>query len=206
MGLFSIAVAIGIPLGIEWLKRPKLILQLGDMTDRDSPCWRIVHVRAVNSPLRGRRGWFLLRNDATGCEAHVVLRSKLGGDPVEFPGKWSSTPEPIQTVGIDGRAVEFYDPQKLPTALTCSVPPTDSGQAIAIAIKHGGDTVAYGFGPELYGESHPAPLRTPSLALPDPEYEVTVTVTAGQIERVARFVLHNRGSGRGDLELRAAKD
>ena len=76
--------------------------------------------------------------------------------------------------------------------------------AILIAIKHGGDADAYGFGSDLYRSPDPAPLRTPALALPDREYDVTVTVTAGQIEREGRFVLHNRGPDRDDLELRPA--
>jgi len=204
MSVVAILLAIAIPLWIEWRKRPTITVRLGTDADRDDPRWRIVHVRAVNEPLRGRIGKCLLRNDATGCEAHVVLRSRRDGSTVEFPGKWSATPQPIQTLAIGDRPVEFYDPQKVPAALTCTVPPTDSGEAIAIAIKHGGSSDAYGFGPDLYAAPHPAPLRTPGLALPDPEYDVTVTVTAGQIEEVGHFVLLNRGDDRDGLELREA--
>lgn len=203
MGLLAILIAIVLPLWIEWRKRPELSVQLSANADRDDPRWRIVHVRAVNAPIPGRLGRYLLRNDATGCEARVELRSRSGAAHIPFGGKWSATPEPLQTHVLNGRVVEFWDPQKLPAALVCAVPPTDRGQAIAVAIKHGGETAAYGFGPDLYRSPQPAPLRTPALALSDPEYDVTVTVTAGQIKAEGRFVLYNRGTDRDDLELRA---
>lgn len=204
IGLGAILIAIAVPLWIEWCKRPELSIQLGDNADRDDPRWRIVHVRVLNAPIRGRLGGrFLLRNDATGCTGRVELRSRSGGAPIAFEAKWSSTPEPIQTHVIGNRAVEFYDPQKLPAALVATVPPTKNGQSIAVAIKHNGDADAYGFGKDLYEAPNPGPLRTPSLALPDAEYDVTVIAEAGQLNCEARFVLMNRGPSHDDLELRS---
>lgn len=194
-----------IPLWIEWRKRPELSVEIGANADRQDPRWRIVHARVVNAPIPGRLGRYLLRNDATGCEARVELRSRAGGPLIDIAGKWSSTPEPIQTLAIGNRPAEFYDPQKLPAALACSIPPTETGQAIAIAIKHGGEPVAYAFGADLYSWADPGPLRAPPLALTDPEYDVTVTVAAGQLKAEGRFVLHNRGADRDGLELRPAE-
>jgi hypothetical protein len=204
LGFFAILVAIAIPLWIEWRKRPMLSIEPGENADRDAPSWRIVHVRVLNTPIPGRLGRFLLRQNADGCTGWVELRSRSGGAPIAFEAKWSSSPEPIQTLAIGGRAVEFYDPQKLPIALVATVPPTKGGQTIAVAIKHNGDPHAYGFGKGLYADPNPGPLRTPSLALQDSEYDVTVTVEAGQLNCDARFVLYNRGPERDDLELRPA--
>lgn len=206
LGFLAILIAIAIPLWIEWRKRPDLRVELGDNADRDDPRWRIVHVRVVNAPIGGWLGRFLLRNDANGCEAHVELQSTAGGRQVAFAAKWSATPEPLQTHAIGGRVVEFWDPQKLPAALVCAVPPTDRGQAIAIAIKHGGESGAFGFGPDLYRAPSPGPLRTPSLALGEGAYDVTVTVKAGQISAEGRFVLRNDGDDRDGLELREVRN
>lgn len=154
--LGSVLLAVGVPLGIEWLRRPMLRIQVGDPVD--DPRWSIVHLRVRNRPLaeRGRLarlfGRWLTAFAADGCSVHV----RVIGDPesrlLEFDGKWSSRREPLtehlvatqSDSGVTGRTIQAYDPQKLPGIHHVSLQPGPEGDLVAVAIRPpGGPAYAY---------------------------------------------------------------
>jgi hypothetical protein len=76
LGLVGIALAIAIPLLVEYTRRPALRIERGD--DANSDPYRIVHVKVINEPLKGLRGQWLLRNDAAGCKLNMTFCSHSG--------------------------------------------------------------------------------------------------------------------------------
>ncbi len=58
LAVIGILLALGVPLFVEWSRRPKLMIERGDdANQRDvDPPWRIVHVKIANLPLRGLLG------------------------------------------------------------------------------------------------------------------------------------------------------
>jgi hypothetical protein len=91
LGFAEIAAAIGIPLRIEYLKRPQLRIERANDLNSEplGTMMRIVHIRVVNSPIEGRTGRWLLRNPADGCRVTITLRSRSDGSE-SGPG-WSDT-------------------------------------------------------------------------------------------------------------------
>ena len=195
----GVGAAIFVPLWIEYKKRPRLSIETAADANHPSGEWRIVHVRVVNPPIRGRFGRALLRNLATGCTVQISFRSMSDGSgPLPIRGSWSARPEPLQDLIVtDARGVPslqvVYDQQKQGARWTYDVSPGDAGEGIAVAIKHDGDDAAYAFADELLYQS-PSGLRHPAVELPHTEYEVTVRAQAGEIVAEQSFRLHNQGS------------
>jgi hypothetical protein len=205
LGLLGVILALAVPIGIELARRPVLRIERADDANSPDPCWRIVHVRVINEPLRGWRGRFLLRNSASGCRVAMEFRSLSDGKSLPARGKWSANAEPLMIIPDDddpGRFRQAFDLSKIPQTLTLDVSPSADGEPVAIAIKHNGDAVAYAFDPWLYAGGN---LRNEEYALPHEQYEVTVTARAGGIgSEPRRFLLHNDGTEYRDLRLENA--
>jgi hypothetical protein len=217
LGLIGISVAIGIPLGVEWCRRPKLrIDRADDVNQRGAEsAWRLVHIKMVNVPLRGLLSRFLLRNPATSCRVTVTFKSRSDGKQIEMSGRWTASPEPRSLIGGPPEVpMEDYkldpiragmpsigmpfDPTKVPQTLRFDLSADAEGEPIPIAIKFNGDAAAYGFTSESYAYSD---FRKPELVLPDEEYTVTVDARAGGIKQRRKFCLHNAGQLEADLRL-----
>jgi hypothetical protein len=202
LGIVGVVLALGVPIGIEWARRPSLRIEIGVDANSADPLWRIVHVRIVNKPLQGFPARFLLRNSAAACHVTMEFVSQSDGTRLPASGKWSARPEPLATVPVDSEGLglrRIFDPEKIPQALTLDVSPTAAGEPVAVAIKHNGDPMAYAFDPAIYAYLN---LRNDALALPHERYDVNVTVQAGEIKaEPRRFVLHNDGTEYRDLRL-----
>src|SRR5262245_24894775 len=100
LAVIGILLALGVPLFVEWSRRPKLMIERGDdANQRDvDPPWRIVHVKIANLPLRGLLGRWLLRNPATACRVAITFKSTSDGREVQMAGRWSGSPEPLSLV------------------------------------------------------------------------------------------------------------
>ena len=141
LALLGIAVAILVPVLIEYQKRPRLRISHARDAHRPSPdAFRIVHVRVVNMPITGIFARWLVRNVATGCRVSIELRSTSSGDTrPAFAGKWSLKPEPIQYLPVGGSLQGAFDPARWPEGLVHDLPPGAYGEMVAVAIKHEGD-------------------------------------------------------------------
>jgi hypothetical protein len=199
----GILVAIGLPLLIEYQKRPLLRIECASDADRASPppALRIVHIRVVNEPIKGVLGHWLLRNVATGCRVEIDMKTERGEQALPvFGGKWSSKPEPIQYLASGGTIQPAFDPARWPGGLVHDLPPNREGESVALAIKHDGDAKAYAFDPKRIYQD-PIGLRDPAAQLSETEYEVTVTAQAGEISAVNCFTLRNEGTQHVGLRL-----
>jgi hypothetical protein len=214
LGLLGIALAIFIPLRVEYERRPRLRIERGEDLNATNlpysmPSYRIVHVKVYNEPISGWPARWLLRNTATGCHVKLRLRSRSDGSATPWwRGKWSARPEPIQTLTVtlrDGREIlqQFWDPQKEPAMFTYDLPSGEDGEGVAVAIKHDGDTEAYAYAASVYRHL-PGPLKDAGLALRDTEYDVTVRATAGEIVEEETFFLRNEGLHYTGLSFHAA--
>ena len=217
LGLIGIAVAIGVPLFVEWSRRPALRIERGDDVNehRANPAWRLLHVRIVNQPLHGWRSHWLLRNPATSCRVAVLFKSCSDGQEIHMPGRWTASPEPRSLIGGPPEVpMEYYnldpvragepsigmpfDPTKVPGTLRLDLSADADGEPVPVAIKFKGEVAAFGFTSESYAY---ADFRKPDLVLPDEEYLVTIRARAGGIEVTETFRLHNAGQLETDLRL-----
>ena len=217
LGLIGIAVALAVPLFVEWSRRPKLVIdRTDDVNQRGTePAWRIVHIKVANLPLQGPLGRYLLRNAAASCRVTITFRSLSNGDEIRMPGRWSASPEPRSLVGLPPEVpMEYYnldparagrpgiewpfDLTKVPQTLRTDLAPDLDGEPVPVAIKYAGDTAAFGFTSESYAYED---FRKPDLRLADEEYLVTVDVAAGGIGGSRRFRLRNAGGHETDLRL-----
>lgn len=194
LSIGAIALTILVPAGVEWAKRPRLVVKPGHDANSDDPYWRIVHVRVVNLP--GLLHKLILRSQAAGCSVKLEFVSCSDNSKLSVEGKWSGRPEPLTAVPNGYR----YDPQMILPTRILDVSPNSYGEAVAVAIKHNGDAVAYADRPELYENGN---LRSSRLALPHERYDVTVTARAGDISsKPTCFRLDNDGVTPRDLRLR----
>jgi hypothetical protein len=218
LGLAGIAVALGIPLFIEWSRRPRLRIQRADDANRRDaePPWRVVHVKVANEPLRGWRSRCLLRNPATSCRVEVIFKSESDGAETRMPGRWAAGPEPISRVVFPPRVdIEYlpidpsagvpdvqwhFDPTKLPQSARLDISADSEGEPVPIALKYRGEEQAFGFTGESYAYDG---WRNPNLALPDERYTVTVRASAGGITAKADFRLDNSGDAETHFRLQS---
>jgi hypothetical protein len=216
LAVIGILLALGVPLFVEWSRRPKLMVERGDdANQRDvDPPWRIVHVKIANLPLRGLLGRWLLRNPATACRVAITFKSTSDGSEVQMAGRWSGSPEPLSLVPLPPRVpiayakvhpqagipdIQWYfDHTKLPETLRTDLSADFDGEVVAVAIKRKGDNSSFGFTSESYAFPD---FCSPELELPDEEYLVTVEAFAGGIRKASQFRLRNTGSAETGLRL-----
>lgn len=219
LGLAGIVIALGVPLLIEWSRRPRLRIERADDANRRDaePPWRVVHIKVANEPLRGWRSRCLLRNPATSCRVEVVFKSESDSSETQMPGRWAAGPEPISRVVFPPRVdIEYapidpnagvpdvqwhFDPTKLPQSARLDISADSEGEPVPIAIKYRGERQAFGFTGESYAYDG---WRNANLALPDEMYVVTVRASAGGIGAEAIFRLDNSGEEETDFRLESA--
>lgn len=210
----SVVVAVAIPLGIEYIRRPILRVEVDDEPTPDSPL-EIVDVWVRNLPMsdRGRAARFLGRwltaLPADGCSLTIVIfRDEDDQDDViAFEGKWTSRIEPIAThllhTGSEVERLHVYDPQKLPGIHEISLLP-GRGDLVAIAIREPGDAPsAYAYWAErIYAAADGRPFpEHPDAELPPGIYHVEVRASAGELRSPWKMLALTVGRG-GGLALR----
>lgn len=208
-GFLAIGIAIYVPLKIELLKRPELRVEWANDANAEPQGvgQRIVHVKVINAPIRGRLGRWLIRNPANGCRVKLALKSRSDESVVgPFPAKWSAKPEPLQWIAHENGIHPFIDPEKIPDGLVYDLHPGREGSTLAVAIKRDGELEAYAFNPVIYASLPDAPLQAEEMKLLDTEYEVTVEAEAGGISCSERFTLRNEGDRHTGLSLTASSD
>jgi hypothetical protein len=197
LGIAAIIVAVVLPIGLEWLRRPRLEIRAARWTASGPMPWTfaVVHVRNRQLP-----SWVpLSRLTAESCRALVEFRRGDERDLAipEIDARWSARPEPIKQELVDPPdelaqeapgaklVIQRFDPAAVPNTLTYDVPAGDRWEEIAIAILHQeGD--AYGFGANSY--QYPQ-WRNPLWQLDRRVYTVTVKLDASSVSKTQRFKL-----------------
>jgi hypothetical protein len=92
----------------------------------------------------------------------------------------------------------IFNPQLREQGFALDVLSGPAGASLAVAIKHDGETQAYGYGPSIYEQGN---LRANDLRLDEVEYPIDVKATAGGSEATVTFTLANTGSKATGLTL-----
>jgi hypothetical protein len=222
LGASAIALAIIVPLAIEWLKHPRLEIRRMAWRASAPVDWTFAAVRVYNRPLGRPWRWFLVRQSAEGCEVTLEFR-RLGEKSLAIPAvgaRWSSRPEPLRSqpisrsVSVRGAGstgssvarlqgptlvtfVPQFDLALVPDTRRMDVAPNEHGEEIAVAILRD-DGKAYAWGAESY--AYPG-WENPEWSLPRGEYEVLVRVEAAGIGVTQRFKLDNTTSDFARFDL-----
>jgi len=185
-------IATTVPLGIEFLRRPKPALSIADPAIGRSPTGKhgFVHVRVVNEPLRKPLGRVLLRNTATGCEASLEF---LGDPPIQhtkpLPARWTSTPAPQTWNDVVGW---IFARNMVPLSQVTDIQPSYAGQLITVALRYEDMPSAFAFNADSYNTTDRDRHQCrPEYELRGLEYAVKVNVAAGSIETTRVFRLVN---------------
>ena len=93
-----------------------------------------------------------------------------------------------------GSPVQVFDITKLEQSFRLDLSPSETGEAVAVALKFNNEPSAYALSKASYLEPAAGPLRSPKLELPGDEYRLTVRVEAGGVRAAADFRVRNRDS------------
>lgn len=202
--LLAIAVAIAVPLHIEWRRRPVFLLDVGHTAFGPGPDkLQFLHIRVANKPLNSR---WLLRNTATGCKVSMTFEELgTGKRPVEHaPARWTAAPEPVSVVASGTGPDLVFDSTKVPFSYKIDVSPDVGGEFLGIVVKYEGRSSAFAFNSDSYiPEQGKDRFCLSKFELPGDEYKVTMRVAAGGVEEAETFRLRNYGTtlDRFGLEL-----
>jgi hypothetical protein len=177
------------------LRSPRLLLQVGDVSDLNrpqGPAFRFVHVNVSNPSFR-ILGW-QLRRPATFCRAKLEY-GDLGARVPRFTidGRWTSLPEPVQNLP-EGQIVD------LGLAL---IPPRESfvageGSPIPVALKQASVQDCFAFNNRSYLYAN---WSNPDWVLGTGTYWVRITVKSAEVEMVGVFYLSNTGTGLAGVQV-----
>ncbi len=200
LAIAALVVAVALPIGLEWLRKPRLEVRAARWTPAGPMPWTFAVIHVRNRPLPS---WVpLSRLTAESCRALVEFRRGEERDLAipEIDARWSSRPEPVKQDLVDPPAdlaqeapegaklvIQRFDLAAVSSTLTYDVPAGDRWEEIAIAIlHHEGD--AYGFG----ANSYQYPLwRNPTWQLDRGVYTVTVKLDASSVSKTRKFKLDN---------------
>lgn len=194
--LFGALVAIATTITVEYLRRPKLKLDIATPVDltysagtRLAKKARYLLVSCTNKPLPWCFRW-MQRNAATDCHGSLTLHHLDGQNYFgrSMPLRWSGSPEPIPLqVSIGGAVASIFDPNRNSTESLVDIQPGEQ-RACDTAVKFDDEPECYGWSNSNYS-SNP-PWRHPDWRLPAGRYLVRVImVSAGQrCEAIFRVV------------------
>ena len=198
LGIAALAVAVVLPLGLEWLRKPRIEVRAERWNPAGPFPWTFAVVHVRNRPLPS---WVpLARLTAESCRALIEFRRGEENDLAipEIDARWSSRPEPIRQDLVDPPkdldapegaklVIQHFDPGAVSHTMTYDLPAGDRWEELAIAILHQeGD--AYGFGANSYQF---ALWRNPTWQLPRGVYTVTIKLDASGVSKTERFKLDN---------------
>ncbi|MCC7354853.1 MAG: hypothetical protein IT330_14005 [Anaerolineae bacterium] len=198
-GLSLLFTAAGVVAALWYadLGKPQIKIKLASTLEGDDSLNRrvkFVHLQAVNA---ARRYPFVPRQTAHSCSGAITFMTQdyqLVGKVM--PIRWSSAPEPLQTVVIDNRPVDIFDSRFVYLSGLTDLVPTDVtesvSQSFAVAIRIQGDIDAYGFTTMSYHPDYQS--RHTDYRLPPGNYIVRVTISiGGDAWPPVDFLLENSG-------------
>jgi hypothetical protein len=210
IGLVAIFFAIFIPLGVERLRRPHLIVRLS-ANPIPTQSSRFLHCRVINHP-HDRLTW-IDRNPAYDTSVRLTFRMNgQNGQIIRGPvmTKWTIAPECItpilQIVNNElpqnpelVNTIEVFDSTKTIFAHNLTLPSDNMGQEFDVVVKNDGDNECYA----VTGWSYRFPgFRDPELTIPIGHFTVEIQVIASNSRsKVTRFRLRNTGHNLNDIEL-----
>jgi len=180
----SLVVAVGFPLLLEYLKRPRIdiVPMSGGVGDEEG--FRFLHVQVYNRPrIRLPLRWLTILPLSGSL---VRLRYFRSGEPLfrDVIGIWTDRPRPVVN--------NQYDSERAAEAQLLDLPAKDQPYLVPVAIKLKGQETAYGFHAESYRYDN---LCDPELQLPaKSQVELSVRVEGGgPKQREFRFMIENFG-------------
>jgi hypothetical protein len=198
----GLGAAVGVPCGIEGMKRPRLDIVPSPWAPAGPVAWTFAAVQVHNRPMGAPFNRLLTRDPAQGCVVDFDF-FKWGTDErviPTVPGRWSSHPEPIRSVpNPDPRAVPsmpgtaILDPgwQRFASVYDATLSPREhdvaaghAGEEVAIAILRAGE--AYAFSTASYAQ--PA-WAVPEWKLGKGTYRVRVRVHGSSVGCEREFKL-----------------
>ena len=182
-------IAILIAIGIEYLRRPNLNLDI-ESPPQDSnysanyPARESRYLRLVlhNQPLPRWARW-MLRSPALQCRGTITFHH-LDGQNVfgrSMAVRWAGSPQPIPLEAItdDNRRFRIFDPMRITPDSRIDVYPGEH-ELLDVVARHDDEAECYGWNNEAYLQ--PSVWRAPAWKLPAGRYLVKVIVTSsGQI-------------------------
>lgn len=200
--LIGAVLALGISIGIEYLRRPRLRIRVAppqdsDYSTREQPppakLARFLCLQLENRPLPRWAKW-MQRNAAHECHGQITFRD-LDGRP-RFPRllsiRWARSQELIpMTLLLGQQRGLVWDPTRFVMEPTINVYPGES-ETFGVAARFDADAECYGWCNENY-VSQPQ-WRQPDWLLPPGTYRIQVAVRGGGIPRRASFLLVNDGA------------
>ena len=185
LSVLALALAVLVPLAIEFWKHPSLRIYLGEKAIDPTGKFAFLHVNVQNVPRLRPFSRILQREAAAQCRVAVrLVHGGAGGNDVEFPGKWSSSPEPL--IPIPGGGYTF-DPSKIPLLERKDIHPGEP-EPFAVAVKHKGDLSCYGF----FGGSYAvAGWKRLDMEIAAANCTLEVRLSTGGRTLTKTFLLHN---------------
>ena len=198
-GLITIVVTIV----VEWVRKPKLDIEIGDPADNNYPSGQIqqgrfIYLHVHNKPLSFFR--WMARNPALQCHGTITFHDMEGQRIFDraMPIRWSDSPEPIAPqVVVNNTAVTLIDPHRIGDIERRDIHPGES-ERMDIVARFENDTECYGWSNQNYF-STPA-WRNPDWCLPRGKYLACVNVVSSGEKCTRVFRVINTGQ-RKDLHV-----
>lgn len=206
IGVVLATLALALPIGIERLRRPRLVVRAGEWSPREDLPWEFVVIGVANEPLTGFLGHLFTRQSAEGCEVSLTFtREGIIKPPIyRLPARWSGHPEPyrLTPAGVSGgqpRLVPMFDHALVPPSYRWDVAPTGRPEEVAVAVRRDGE--AHAFSAESYAYDR---WRKGEWKLEPGNYQVAVRAGAAGAEAARTFGLVV--TERDEFELRELDD
>lgn len=201
MGLTILGVVLGavvailITIGIENLRKPRLVIELIPPTDKEyekSPARnvRFLYLRVSNKPLPRWARW-MSRDAATHCHGTITFHHIDDGQNVfgrAMQVRWSGSPEPTPThVVVGDQTYLIFYPSNLAFISRMDIYPGES-ESIDTVAKFDDENECYGWNNENYFTD---PVwRNPNWKLASGRYliKVTITTSGEKISNVFRLI------------------
>jgi hypothetical protein len=206
--LLGAILAIAFAIFVERIRKPRLTQLIGK-TDIIRPSisnFPIVdgtslRVRVLAEPLFWGARW-MMRAPAVQCRGEVSFHHFDGQYLYsrEMHARWTGTPEPLQTIGVDsnGHPIAIPDPYKIVAPSEVDIAPNES-ESIDVVARFDSDAECYGWSNESYKRG----WRNPEWIIPSGRYLVRVSIRSGGLSWDEVFRLIN-DVPRTDFRLESA--
>jgi hypothetical protein len=140
--VLSVTLSFLLALMIQRTKKPALELRISEYSYHNQNRMKIAHIRVRNQPVR-YISWFMNRDFATNCRAHIVVKDATTEEHVKAFDelKWALNPEPLKYDVRDNKLMVMVDPAIVMTAGLKNL--GERWEDLDIALKHEGDDEFY---------------------------------------------------------------
>jgi hypothetical protein len=189
-------IAILIAIGIEFLRRPNLQIEIDAPQDAEysdqypAQKSRYLRVRLFNKPLPRWARW-MLRSPALQCKGTINFHH-LDGQSVfgrSMAVRWSGSPQPIplEVITDDHRHFQIFDPLRLTLESRIDIYPGED-ELLDVVARHNNEPECYGWNNEAYLQ--PAVWRTPAWRIPPGRYLIKIDLSSSgqKCSRVFRLI------------------